>query len=280
MARYEVVKGYFIQDSHDPAELPPVPPRFGLLDESPERWQKLQAEIKTLNNSAEVGTSYKLFFLARHGQGFHNVAEEKYGTKAWGEYWSKLNTDGEIQWGPDPELTELGVSQATDVRDAWKEELAFKMPLPDKLYCSPLTRALRTCQETFNGIIPQEEIAMRKAIIVELCREENGVHTCDKRRSLTYIQSTFPSFTVEDGFAEEDELWSPDVRETPQQVARRAKQVIDTIFDNDRDHTIISITAHGGFIKGFMRSLNQIAGTIPTGGVLPVLVKMSHYLPN
>lgn len=65
--------------------------------------------------------SYKLLFLARHGQGFHNLAHTRYGNDAWNDHYSKLNGDGKIVWGPDPELTELGQAQARDNNYAWKK---------------------------------------------------------------------------------------------------------------------------------------------------------------
>jgi broad specificity phosphatase PhoE len=65
-------------------------------------------------------------------------------------------------------LTELGISQASRAHDAWKEELTFRMPLPDKMYCSPLTRAIRTHEITFRGIVPESERSTRKAVVVEV----------------------------------------------------------------------------------------------------------------
>ncbi|KAF8693835.1 hypothetical protein AX14_002251 [Amanita brunnescens Koide BX004] len=268
MPTYEPLSGYFIQDDLDPSTLPAIPPRFGLRDDSDDRWRSLHAHLVRLNETAEPGTSYKLFFLGRHGQGFHNLAEQKYGTKEWDEHWSKLNTDGEIRWGPDAELTPLGIDQAADARSAWKEELAFDAPLPDKMYCSPLTRALRTHQITY-----QDHIPPGRPVVIEFCREENGVHTCDKRRSRTYIHQTFPLFETEVGFTEDDELWSPDARESLEHVMHRANCVLNYIFNDGHAHYVVAITAHGGFIRAFMRVLNRVTGTIPTGGILPVLVK-------
>jgi hypothetical protein len=78
---------------------------FGLLDESPDRWAKFKQQIAgssegsigrvdrvccqltrlayllpsfwplDLNTDAPEGTSYKVLWFARHGQGFHNVRE-------------------------------------------------------------------------------------------------------------------------------------------------------------------------------------------------------------
>lgn len=43
-----------------------------------------------------VFVRYKVLYAARHGQAYHNVAEEKYGTPAWNSHWSRETTDGEI----------------------------------------------------------------------------------------------------------------------------------------------------------------------------------------
>jgi hypothetical protein len=39
--------------------------------------------VASLEAAKKEGESYKVLFLGRHGQGWHNVAETKYGTKAW-----------------------------------------------------------------------------------------------------------------------------------------------------------------------------------------------------
>ncbi|KAK0477032.1 histidine phosphatase superfamily [Armillaria novae-zelandiae] len=266
---YEAVSGFFSQDAvdADPVAIGAVPPRFGLLDASPERWETLKSAVKKLNNDSASGVSYKLFFLGRHGQGYHNVAETKYGTQAWDDYWSKLDGDGELTWGPDPLLTPLGESQANDARGKWETELHHGIPLPEKAFSSPLQRAMRTYLLTFDGIaVPC------KPMVLENCREEYGVHTCDKRHPLSWIQFNYPQLLVEDGFSEQDVLWKPDTRETKAEVNARAKQVLDGIFTLESS-TYISITAHGGIINGLLACIGRNAYSLPTGGVLPVVIK-------
>ncbi|KIK29101.1 hypothetical protein PISMIDRAFT_517630 [Pisolithus microcarpus 441] len=249
-------------------------PRFGLIDDSPERWNKLMASIQQLNADAPSHVQYKLFFLGRHGEGYHNFAWEKYGAKAWDDYWSKLNGDGELTWGPDPELTLVGEGQADEAHLAWKTEFQCGLPFPEKLYCSPLTRAIRTNQRSFKGLNPDG----RKTTIVENIREEFGIHTCDKRRTRTYIHETFPEYLIEAGFTEEDELWTPDVRETWEDVDVRVKTVLDMIFENDKEQ-FISITAHGGFINAFLRVTDHLSWVLPTGGVIPIVIKATKPVP-
>jgi len=269
---YQAVPGFFEHD--DPTRtsesIGALPPRFGLLDESPNRWATFTSKINKLNREAPNDTKYKVFFLGRHGQGYHNVAEDKYGTKAWDDYWSKLDGDGELTWGPDPNLTDIGIRQAKDARAAWEAEiqLEISIPLPEKLYCSPMTRAIHTHDITFEGLTLPEN---RKTVILENCREEYGEHTCDKRRSRTFIHSAFPQFEIEDGFTEEDELWTPK-RELKEHIAIRARAILDRVFDADVEQ-FVSITAHGGIINAILRVVGRQTYFLPTGGVLPIVIK-------
>ncbi len=63
-------------------------PNFGLRDNV--TWDGLARTLLQLNidGAAHDGSSYKLVFAGRHGQGYHNVAESKYGTALWDSYWS------------------------------------------------------------------------------------------------------------------------------------------------------------------------------------------------
>jgi len=48
-----------------------------------EQWKRFDTHIRHLNNQTKDNESIKVLWLGRHGQGWHNVAEAKYGTKAW-----------------------------------------------------------------------------------------------------------------------------------------------------------------------------------------------------
>ena len=99
-------------------------------------WGAIINELNELNASAPSNVQYKLIFFARHGQGWANVAGRKYSKEEWYNKWRFLGSDGEITWGPDADLTELGINQAFENHDAWREQL-------DKgclLYTSPSPR--------------------------------------------------------------------------------------------------------------------------------------------
>jgi len=269
---YESVPGFFIHDALEPDQpsLPAVPPRFGLIDTSNDRWIKFEATIRQLNQDAPIGTTYKFFLLSRHGEGYHNLALERYGRPAWDEYWAKLNGDGEIVWGPDPQLTSLGIEQARSIQEMWKTESSYGLTPPDKLYCSPLTRALHTCDIMLDGVFQHPHAPVT---VVENCREKNGVHTCNKRNTRTYIATCYPHFIIEEGFTELDELWDPNIQELMAQIVERARKFLGVVFRNDVNAQFISLTAHVTFINGFLAAIGMQRFNLPTGGIIPLVVK-------
>ncbi|EMD40116.1 hypothetical protein CERSUDRAFT_151079, partial [Gelatoporia subvermispora B] len=275
---YTIVQGFFLQDDPeaDGIAIGGIPDRFGLIDGSENYWDKFHNRILELNDQAQDGSSYKVFFLSRHGQGWHNVAEAKYGQEAWDETYSKLFGDDEFTWGPDPLLTPLGIDQAQAARTAWQAELPKGIPLPQCFYCSPLKRALDTWRITFDEgkALPEDR---PNVLILENLREEYGEHTCDMRSTRSQLESEYwpPLYTFEEGFAEKDPVWEPEERETKEHVRQRALTVLDRIFGNDRDEIYITITAHSGIINGFLGAMGRQPYALPTGGILPLVVKCS-----
>lgn len=278
---YAYVPGYFAQDDPEANAnvIGALPDRFGLLDSSADHWKKFQLNITALGLECGPKESIKVFFLGRHGEGFHNVAEAKYGTPAWDDYWSKLDGDGTIVWGPDALLTPLGVQQAEAAHNKWLDEIPSGIPVPNVIYSSPLTRATRTLEITWTGItLPNKtcndpSFPSYKVVIAENCREVYGVHTCDKRHPKSWIAENFPLFTFDRGFTEEDELWTPDDRETDEHVNMRALSILDHIWHRHPADTYVSITAHSGFIGGLLRVVGRGTYSLPTGGVIPIVIR-------
>lgn len=282
---YEVVPGYFIQtdNSTDPAVVGPNPPAFGLkANTSATYWSDFKSSIKNLQKDAPKGVKYAVCWFGRHGQGWHNVAESFYGTPSWDDYWSKLNGDGNMTWGPDALLTDLGKQQATLAHNTWVTERSKRdpVPLPTKLFSSPMSRAASTLDITFTGILLTEsgENDVVQPYVMEKLREIIGVHTCDKRRTRTYIRTNYTDFRIEPGFTEQDELWTADHRETDDEAIVRLKSALDTIFGQllHPDDTFFSITAHSGAIGAALRVLGHRAYSLPTGGVIPVVIKATR----
>ncbi|KZV90748.1 hypothetical protein EXIGLDRAFT_720073, partial [Exidia glandulosa HHB12029] len=229
--RYSVVKGLFAQDEDDFVPTPDqIEPQLGLLDDAG-RWP----DVRAMNESARDGVSFKLIIAGRHGQGFHNVAIQKY---------------GEMTWGPDPLLTPIGLDQAKTAHEAWN---LYRPPTPDALFSSPFRRALRTCEITFPG---------RRVKVLENIREKLTGWTCDVRSPIsTLLTSEFPLFD----FSSYGALLIPDPcadlrTETEAEAADRARKALDYIFDNEgeaQDVEVVSITAHAGWMRALFDTVGR-----------------------
>lgn len=272
---FSVVPGIFQQSLEDTDEtkFDTIKEHFGIIP----TWDEVINQLHTLNDNTDDDVQYKLFFLARHGQGFHNVKHTE-NPELWDSYWSHLNTDGKIVWGPDPELTELGIQQAKDNNVAWKGEITNnknenpKLIVPTRFYSSPFRRSVDTLINTWEGIVDLKEV---KPLIQENWRETIGEHTCDMRSNRTTIAGKYEplGIEIEPGFEEEDIYWKPDYRETVAEEAIRHNAGLQEIFDNYPKDEVISITSHSGSIRAQLMVLGHRPFAIGTGGMIPVFVK-------
>ncbi|RDW76421.1 histidine phosphatase family protein [Aspergillus mulundensis] len=323
---YTTVTGYFAQDdpSTDPSTFDYTSHNFGLLDRTYEsdtlhpsknltQWQRFHAQLQYLNAQAPAHVQYKLLFLGRHGEGWHNAAEDYYGTPAWNCYWSLLTGNGTATW-KDADLTPAGIEQAEVARDYWAAQYKEqRIHFPDVYYSSPMTRALKTANLTFTTQ-PLSSILAAPFIptVKEGFREGVSLHTCDERRTKSYIQGLFPEWIIEEGFTEEDELWEGIKGETSETQDLRSRAALDDVFFPEtvngsfsinvkRSSTgrpagvcggpspshspappaqggkasdlVISITAHSGEISSILRVIGHQAFKLSTGAVIPVLIR-------
>ncbi|KAK4169806.1 histidine phosphatase superfamily [Cladorrhinum sp. PSN259] len=285
--RYSAVTGYFVQDDieTDWSNTTTTLPGLGLIDQEYEtdsdfdpkrektQWERFIYFLQHLQTRDAGKAMYKLIYATRHGQGYHNAKESEVGSPAWEAHWAHMDGDGVTTWF-DSNLTSTGQGQARDLNTFWRTSNSeLKLPLPESHYASPLTRCLETCQLAFEGLtLPSGEPAPFKPVIRELLREVLGMHSCDRRRTRSYLEKTFPGFIIEDGFAEEDELWKPDARETRAQHAVRVTKVLDELFEKD-PATIISWAVHCGTIIALYLATGHKVVCVRPGSVVPVLVK-------
>lgn len=109
---YTTVTGYFLQD--DPATNATTfnftTTNFGLINRTypsdstrPQKqnltqWQRFARQVSLLNRNAPHGVEYKVLFMGRHGDGFHNDAQAYYGTPAWNCYYSIRDGNATVTW--------------------------------------------------------------------------------------------------------------------------------------------------------------------------------------
>lgn len=58
------------------------------------QWQAFARQVEALNAAAPLNTVYKVLFMGRHGEGYHNAAESYFGTPAW-----NVRLKGDVQAG-------------------------------------------------------------------------------------------------------------------------------------------------------------------------------------
>jgi broad specificity phosphatase PhoE len=152
----------------------------------------------------------------------------------------------------DAHLTEAGIDQALKANAFWASQISIqRIPTPESYYSSPLTRCLDTANLTFSNL-PLPDSQPFIPTIKELFREVIGVHTCDRRSSKSFIEERYPEWKLEEGFKEEDPLWSASERESDEAMDVRSKRVLDDVFESD-GNTWISISSHSGEIGSILR---------------------------
>ncbi|KAH7411418.1 histidine phosphatase superfamily [Cadophora sp. MPI-SDFR-AT-0126] len=280
---YTTLTGFFLQDESAtvPGTFDYSTTNFGLInrtyptdDENRPgwtQWQKFEHYVWRLNRGSGRNVQYKVLYLGRHGEGYHNVAESYYGTPLWNCYWSLQDGNGTSVWA-DAKVTPNGVAQAVKANTFWANAIrTTKTPLPESYYSSPLTRCLQTANITFSTLtLPSSKPFI--PTVKEFFREGISGHTCDRRGTKSYIESAFPGYVIEQGFTETDELWRPLLTEVAADQDVRSKRVLDDVFGSD-DATYVSVTSHSGEIASLLRVLKHRVFSLSTGQVIPVLVK-------
>lgn len=279
--RYRAVPGYFIQTDKDSDD-----EKFDILNgfglKKGVTWSLLESHIDQLNANALATAakhghchkkSYKLFFLARHGEGYHNVAPDIYGPWDWTCQWQMKDGNGTITWY-DAELTAEGYHQTDQLAGVWKKQVSDNgLSVPQSFYVSPLRRTLETFERTWNDII---DIKTTQPVVKELLRETYGIGTESKRHSKDYIEENFPFVAFEEGFSVEDEWWVPDLHESLEHRDYRSRLFLNDVFVND-ESLVISVTSHLGLIKSILKTVGHRSWKLKTGQMVPVLVEASHY---
>ncbi|KAL0490775.1 phosphoglycerate mutase [Acrasis kona] len=232
----------------------------GLLDGV--TWNRVNSEFEKLTNEPVNGSEYKLILFLRHSEGWHNVAERKYGSKYWNDVESK-----KPQY-LDSTLSDDGIVQAQQLQQRIIKDVTQNKLRIDLILCSPFSRALQTAEIGLVHLWSNHRIPK---ISVEEARESIGVHYCDKRHNRTYLMSKFPKVDFKRLISNEDTLWTPDVRESDQDEFIRGRKVLDWIY-NRREKRVI-VPAHGGIINAITASLGYAWGEGTSGKTLPGDIK-------
>ncbi|KAK4451055.1 Phosphomutase-like protein 3 [Podospora aff. communis PSN243] len=268
---YTTPRGFFLQEDPSLNSSPPDYTKisYGLLNRSyptdqshsnnnnnssPTKppWSRFTDYLTALNrnnrnnptNNNNNTTYYKLLYLARHGEAHHNVAQSYYGTKCWDCYWSQQPGNGTKTW-LDAEMTTRGVAQIQASNVFWRDVApAEEIPFPRSFYVSPMARTLATANLTFASLPVWNGSGRFKPVVKESLRETINQCTCAWRHPRSRIAARFPDYEFEEGFSEEDDLFTGKTIESASAQALRIKGFLDDLFEND-ESLVVSVTTHG-----------------------------------
>lgn len=218
-----------------------------------------------------LASNEKLFFLQRHGEGWHNVARRYLNISYhdWQCHWSLVDGKDGIEWY-DAELTPRGKKQVASL--AHKIKHTDEFPFPLRFYVSPLRRTLQTWLGTW------QNLTSKIPTIKENAREKYGIDSESKRHEKEYIVAKFPNeFTFEPYFSEFDDKWSLEEREKLQHCRYRAATLLRDIFKEVTDNEkVISVVSHSGIIYCILDVVQHRYYGLYTAGLIPVIVKMER----
>ncbi|KAF1322185.1 putative phosphoglycerate mutase, partial [Globisporangium splendens] len=248
MTTIRALPGYFARvtegdGANAASSLPPLFKKFRLATSS---WAALDAK---LTEARAADRDVKVVYLVRHAEGIHNAAEREFGTDVWEKEYAK--TEAYL----DADLTEFGCKDALEKGPpALDAERAKGMPTIERVVVSTLSRAIHTAQLFFS----KYDVRSPQFVSMELCREIMGVHTCDKRVSLTQLKKKFPgvdfAFKGAAVLDEDDVLWSPTHRETDAEIQARAMRFLNQFFHAIPDK-YVAVVAHSKFIRSLYEVL-------------------------
>ncbi|ROW10703.1 hypothetical protein VPNG_05130 [Cytospora leucostoma] len=283
-SKFTAISGYFEHDNE------PEGPQFravttynlGLLHRyySPDgtlnpieectQWDRFMKQLDHLNREGK--SKYMLFYVVRHGQGYHNVKEDEVGREDWEDHWARLDGDGSATWF-DAHLTEKGKEQAAAINTFLRTSVVENgLPVPMRHYTSPLSRCLETTRIAFADLETASIKEKPETVIKEDLRERLGIHTCDRRRTRSWIHENYPDYNIDAGFTENDELWKPDRRESLDEHTLRINNLLTDIFE-DNPGPVVSLSTHAGTIGALYAATGHREVRVATGVVVPVLVK-------
>lgn len=196
--------------------------------------------------SSETGHD-KIVHIIRHGQGFHNLMADIY--RKNGIKWKSFSND--LTNNPyalpellDPPLTEHGRQQAKALGEKTSKT---KTQL---VVTSPMRRAIQTAMLACPHLYGDGKTRWEAN---ELARETMGVHTCDKRRTITEKSAEFPHINFKSIEEDTDTKWRSDHRETARECSDRCYQLALWIRKQEEEEIIIS--AHSSVLFSLMNTV-------------------------
>ena len=137
----------------------------------------------------------------------------------------------------DARLTPHGESQARALRPTMAAQRV------DVVLTSPLSRTIQTALLA----VPEGP----PFVVEDGCRERNGTHPCDKRRSRSELRADFPQLVLDNLASEEDDSWT-EAREPEHHLNERAGRFCATLAARPEEY--IAVVTHNDFLTALLFS--------------------------
>ena len=168
----------------------------------------------------------KNIYCIRHGLAYHNVKALEMGSQAY-----------VLDECFDAPLVDKGLQQAKDLGEQWEA-----LSLIQKVFVSPLTRTLETCQEIFK-MHPDVKI-----IALDVIKEfPQGLQICNKRRDKKDLQEKFSRIDFSQLEAESDQIWRKERMEHIEELRERIQDFKK--FLKGLEETDVAVVSHSAFLN-------------------------------
>ena len=168
----------------------------------------------------------KNIYCIRHGLAYHNVKALEMGSQAY-----------VLDECFDAPLVDKGLQQAKDLGEQWEA-----LSLIQKVFVSPLTRTLETCQEIFK-MHPDVKI-----IALDVIKEvPQGLQICNKRRDKKDLQEKFSRIDFSQLESESDQIWRKERMEHIEELRERIQDFKK--FLKGLEETDVAVVSHSAFLN-------------------------------
>lgn len=136
-----------------------------------------------------------------------------------------------------------------------------------------MARCLQTSSLVFGPLMAANHAPFTH-IVKESLRERWTLHTCDKRRTGSWITENWAAkgYVLEDGFPEEDHLCKLEREETDEEHVARKQAALEDIFDRDAAE-FVSLTVHSYAIRAIQGACHATQVGVREGSSIALLVK-------
>jgi len=146
------------------------------------------------------------------------------------------------------------------------------IPIPDSVYTSPLSRCLETTRLVFEPVLLHDGHSFQPRVDEGL-RERLTNHTCDRRRSKSWIQESYPDYILDADLSENDELWTGKTEwETASEHEVRKQVTMERIWKNDIA-PFVAVVTHSYAISAILGVLGLPQFRVKEGNCVAIMVK-------